>query len=125
MKRQAQVITDAEMSLQEARRIRTRRYLIMMSLRIVILLLCGLLVALHVPLLGLWLLLGVIVVAAMPWMTVLLANDRLMTRKMKRVKKERRRAQAVSRQSPRSLDSDLGIALATLELKLNRVLERG
>ncbi|MFC4336406.1 DUF3099 domain-containing protein [Salininema proteolyticum] len=108
MKDKAQVITEARMSLEEERHVRVRRYLVMMGLRVVVLVLCAVLAVLQVPLLWLWLLLGVAIVSAMPWMTVLLANDRLVTRKMRKAEKaaRRRRLESDGGGGRRSIGSD-------------------
>lgn len=73
----ATVITDVQLSPDEELRIRTIRYVVMMSLRAVLVVVCGILVIVHAPLLWLWLPLGLVGMAFLPWMAVLLANDRL------------------------------------------------
>ncbi len=74
------VITDAAISLEEERRYRTIRYVVMMSIRAFLVILLGILVMLDVPLLWLWLLFGVAGMAVLPWLAVLLANDRVVKR---------------------------------------------
>ncbi|WP_307814291.1 DUF3099 domain-containing protein [Glycomyces sp. YM15] len=73
-------ITDATMSLEEERRYRTIRYVVMMSIRAMLVIVLGILVMAEAPLLWLWLLLGVIGMALLPWLAVMLANDRLARR---------------------------------------------
>ena len=74
------VITDAGFSLEEERRYRTVRYVLMMSIRAVLVIVCGILVMADVPLLWLWLLFGVAGMADLPWLAVVLANDRVVKR---------------------------------------------
>src|SRR6476646_11590955 len=68
---QATVITDAEPSYDEQLRSRRKRYLLMMSMRVPCLILATLLY--HTP----WLAILVIAISIpLPWMAVLIANDR-------------------------------------------------
>ena len=68
---QATVITEAEPSYDEQLRSRRKRYLIMMSMRVPCLILATLLY--HTP----WLAILVIAISIpLPWMAVLIANDR-------------------------------------------------
>ena len=68
---QATVITDAEPSYDEQLRSRKKRYMIMMSLRVPCLIIATLLY--HTP----WLAILVIAISIpLPWMAVLIANDR-------------------------------------------------
>jgi hypothetical protein len=74
---QAVLITDAERSQEDQLRTRQTRYILMMSLRVLSLLVAAVVVTLQPPLLWLWLGVcgfGMIVV---PWLAVVLANDRL------------------------------------------------
>ncbi|HEY9482476.1 MAG TPA: DUF3099 domain-containing protein [Micromonosporaceae bacterium] len=69
-------ITDAAPSRGEQLRHRELRYVTMMSLRVVCLVLIVILVSAHAPLVWLWvpvLLFGMFIV---PWLAVILANDR-------------------------------------------------
>jgi Flp pilus assembly protein TadB len=69
-------ITDAQPSRAEELHHREVRYVLMMSFRAVCLVVATVLVYTHVPLLAIWLpilLLGMLVV---PWLAVILANDR-------------------------------------------------
>jgi Flp pilus assembly protein TadB len=79
LKRGAQrpvVITDAERSHDDQLRTRQIRYVIMMSIRAVCLIVAAVLVSTKVPLLPLWLSLCVAAMVLLPWLAVLLANDR-------------------------------------------------
>ena len=68
---QATVITDAEPSYDEQLRSRKKRYMLMMSMRVPCLIIATLLY--HTP----WLAILVIVISIpLPWMAVLIANDR-------------------------------------------------
>jgi Flp pilus assembly protein TadB len=70
------VITDAEPSQDDQLRKRQIRYLIMMSIRAVCLVLAAVLVSVRAPLLPLWITLCVVAMVLLPWLAVLLANDR-------------------------------------------------
>jgi len=70
------VITDAERSQDDQLRAREIRYVIMMGLRLVCVVVAGVLVGLRVPLLPLWLALCVAGAVLLPWLAVILANDR-------------------------------------------------
>ncbi len=70
------VITDAQRSQDDHLRMRQIRYLIMMSIRAVCLILAAVLVSLKVPLLPVWLVLCVAAMVLLPWLAVILANDR-------------------------------------------------
>jgi hypothetical protein len=70
------VITNAEPSQDDQLRSRKIRYLIMMSIRALSLILAAVLVSLHVPLLPLWLVLCVTAMILLPWLAVIMANDR-------------------------------------------------
>jgi hypothetical protein len=70
------VITDAQPSHDDQLRSRQVRYLVMMSIRAGCLILAAILVGLKPPLLGLWLVLCVVAMVLLPWLAVLVANDR-------------------------------------------------
>ncbi|MGH3662883.1 MAG: DUF3099 domain-containing protein [Micromonosporaceae bacterium] len=70
------VITDAETSPDDQLRSRQIRYATMMGLRLVCLIVAGVLVSAQAPLLWLWLPLCIVGMVALPWMAVLIANDR-------------------------------------------------
>jgi hypothetical protein len=71
------LITNAEPSQEEQLRIREVRYLAMMSIRVGCLLAAGILVTVRPPLLWLWLGLCAAGMTVIPWVAVVLANDRL------------------------------------------------
>jgi hypothetical protein len=70
------LITDAEESLDKQRHSREIRYITMMGLRILCLILAGILAVQKVPLLPLWLGLCAAGMVLLPWVAVLIANDR-------------------------------------------------
>ncbi len=76
MKKRPVLITDAERSQDDQLRSRQIRYATMMGLRIVFLVTAVLLAASKVPLLWLWLALCAAGMVLLPWMAVLIANDR-------------------------------------------------
>jgi sterol desaturase/sphingolipid hydroxylase (fatty acid hydroxylase superfamily) len=76
VKRRAVVITDAQPSHDDQLRSRQVRYLTMMSVRAGCLILAAVLVATKPPLLGLWLVMCVAAMVLLPWLAVLIANDR-------------------------------------------------
>ncbi|GIG60295.1 hypothetical protein Lfu02_46670 [Longispora fulva] len=76
MKSRAVLITDAERSQADQLRSRQIRYASMMGLRIVCLVLATVLVMNEAPLLWLWLPLCLAGMVLLPWMAVLIANDR-------------------------------------------------
>lgn len=77
IRRRPVVITDAELSQEAQLRARQIRYASMMGVRVVCLITAGVLVSVQAPLLWLWLPLCVIGMVLLPWMAVLIANDRL------------------------------------------------
>lgn len=79
MKRKATrpiLITGAERSQAEQLRSRQVRYVLMMSIRGVCLLVAAVLVGVKAPLLWLWLPLCLLGMVLIPWLAVILANDR-------------------------------------------------
>lgn len=79
MKRQAYqpiLITDASHSQDDQLSSRQRRYVVMMSIRVACLIVGAVLVGVQAPLLWLWLSLCGIGMVLIPWLAVLLANDR-------------------------------------------------
>ena len=70
------LITDARPSQDVELRSRQVRYLVMMSIRVVCLIAAVILVAARPPLLWLWLTICVAGMVLMPWLAVLVANDR-------------------------------------------------
>ncbi len=71
------VITDAERSQRDQLRSRQLRYLVMMSVRAVCLVLAAVLVAAHAPLLWLFVPICLVGMVVVPWLAVIVANDRL------------------------------------------------
>jgi hypothetical protein len=71
------VITDAQRSQEDQLRIRTIRYVLMMVVRIVCLVAAVVVVTINPPLLWLWLALCAFGMVVIPWVAVVLANDRL------------------------------------------------
>ena len=65
------------MSRDEELRIRTTRYVVMMMIRALLVVVCGVLVMVEAPMLWLWVPLGLLGMALLPWLAVSLANDRL------------------------------------------------
>jgi Flp pilus assembly protein TadB len=70
------VITDAEQSPAEELRHRQNRYILMMTLRACCLIAAAVLAMLRVPLLGLWVVILLVGAVVLPWLAVILANDR-------------------------------------------------
>ncbi|MPZ27858.1 MAG: DUF3099 domain-containing protein [Micromonosporaceae bacterium] len=80
MKRRADrpvLITDAERSQEDQLRTRQTRYIAMMSIRVVCLLVAAVVVSVQPPLVWLWLSLCAAGMIVIPWVAVVLANDRL------------------------------------------------
>jgi hypothetical protein len=71
------LITNAERSQEDQLRTRQRRYIAMMSVRVGCLIAGAILVSVRPPLLWLWLSLCAVGMAVIPWVAVVLANDRL------------------------------------------------
>ena len=70
------VITEAEESPQAQLRRRQIKYASMMGLRVVFLILAAALVGLEVPNAPIWVGICIVGMVALPWMAVLIANDR-------------------------------------------------
>ncbi len=70
------VITDAAQNPAEELRRRQNRYIIMMLARAGCLVLAAVLAMAHVPLLALWVSLCLVGAVLLPWLAVILANDR-------------------------------------------------
>jgi len=70
------LITDAPTSPEDELRSRKRRYLTMMGIRVACLILGATLASAQVPLLWLWLTLCGVAMVLLPWLAVLVANDR-------------------------------------------------
>ena len=76
VKKQPVLITDAARSQADQFRSRQVRYATMMGLRAACLILGTILLSVHPPLLPLWLILCAAGMVILPWMAVLIANDR-------------------------------------------------
>jgi hypothetical protein len=104
VKRQAHrpvLITNAERSQAEQLRSRQTRYISMMLTRVVCLLIGGVLISARAPMLWLWLTLCAVGMVVLPWLAVIIANDRPAKEQHRLVNRlRRRRAEPVS---PRSL----------------------
>ncbi len=70
------MITDAERSQDDQLRSREIRYVLMMAFRAVSLLAAAILVGTHAPLLWLWIPICLFGMLVVPWLAVLIANDR-------------------------------------------------
>lgn len=70
-----QLITDARPSADAQLRSRQRRYLTMMTIRVVCLIGGAVLAGADVPLLWLWLSACAVAMVLLPWLAVLIAND--------------------------------------------------
>jgi DUF3099 family protein len=75
-KQEPVLITDAPESPDRERRRREIRYVAMMLVRALCLIAAAILVSTKPPLLGLWLTLCVLGMVVLPWLAVILANDR-------------------------------------------------
>ncbi len=75
-RQQPALITDAERSPDDQLRSRQVRYLVMMSIRALCLVVAAVLVGTNAPLLWLWVPLCVVGMVLLPWLAVIVANDR-------------------------------------------------
>ncbi|GAA2513293.1 DUF3099 domain-containing protein [Pilimelia columellifera] len=73
---QPTLITDAETSPDDQLRSRKRKYLIMMGIRIACLIVGAVLATAEAPLLWLWLSVCAVAMVLLPWLAVMVANDR-------------------------------------------------
>lgn len=78
------VITDANQSPAAELRQRQTRYVLMMLARAACLVIAAVLAMLQVPLLALWVVLCLIGAVVLPWLAVVLANDRAPKRRYRR-----------------------------------------
>ncbi|PZM92613.1 MAG: hypothetical protein DIU79_11650 [Actinobacteria bacterium] len=95
MRRQAQqpiLITDAADSQDDQLHSRQTRYLVMMAIRGSCLILGAVLVSVKAPMLWLWLPLCGVGMVLVPWLAVLIANDRPPREKYRWLRRWRRRA---------------------------------
>jgi Protein of unknown function (DUF3099) len=107
VKRQAHqpiLITDAERSQDDQLRSREVRYVVMMGIRLVCVVVGAILVGAKAPLLWLWLPLCAAGMVLIPWLAVLLANDRPPKEKHRLATKLRRRQPDDA--PPRSLSAE-------------------
>ena len=93
------LITDAARSQDAQLRSRQIRYVSMMSVRAACLIIGGILISARVPLLPLWLSFCVLGMVLLPWMAVLIANDR-----SPKTKEERAADQAAREDVRRALE---------------------
>lgn len=70
------LITDAALSQDEELKRRERRYILMMAIRALCVIAATVLVMVRAPLLWLWLVLCGLGMVLLPWLAVILANDR-------------------------------------------------
>jgi Flp pilus assembly protein TadB len=75
-RRRPVLITSAERSQDDQLHSREVRYLLMMSIRALCLVAAAVLVGAHAPLLWVWIPICLIGMVAVPWLAVILANDR-------------------------------------------------
>jgi hypothetical protein len=108
VKRQPQpvLITDAEPSPDDQLRSRRIRYVVMMSVRALCLVVAAVLVGSNAPLLWLWVPLCVAGMVLLPWLAVIIANDRPPKEKY-RLSRRLHRAQPGER-GPRALPTQPG-----------------
>lgn len=107
MKRQANqpiLITDAAPSQDDQLTSRQRRYVLMMGIRVACLIVGAVLVGAQAPLLWLWLPLCGLGMVLIPWLAVLLANDRPPKEKYRLVNRFQRRGRDET--PPRSLTAE-------------------
>jgi hypothetical protein len=71
------LITDAERSQEDQLQTRERRYVVMMTIRVLCLIVAVVLVSVQPPLVWLWVAFCAAGMILLPWIAVVLANDRL------------------------------------------------
>jgi hypothetical protein len=98
--RQPVLITDAERSPDEQLRSRQTRYIVMMTARAICLVVAAVLVGSDAPLLWLWVPLCVVGMVLLPWLAVIIANDRPPKEKYRLSHRVRR---AATERGPRAL----------------------
>jgi arginine exporter protein ArgO len=100
------LITDAARSQGDQLRSREIRYVTMMGLRVACLIAGAILISLKPPLLPLWLIFCAAGMVLLPWMAVLIANDRPAKSKAERAAHQPRPAQrALDQQAAEDLTS--------------------
>jgi hypothetical protein len=106
------LITNAARSQSEQLRSREIRYVTMMGLRVTCLIIGAVLISIKPPLLPLWLILCAAGMVLLPWMAVLIANDRPAKSKAERTAPRREKSQPLLDQHPadeiknRTIDAD-------------------
>ena len=105
------VITDAHRSPREELRFREIRYVLMMSIRAVSLVVAAILVSARVPGLWLWLPICGVGMLVVPWLAVILANDRLPKERYRLLHRQRTEVPVEPRalsaaEPPRVIDAD-------------------
>jgi sterol desaturase/sphingolipid hydroxylase (fatty acid hydroxylase superfamily) len=103
------LITDAEPSHHDQLRTRQIRYGVMMGVRALLLIVATVLVMVEVPLLWLWLTGCAIGMIFLPWVAVLVANDRLPKEKQRAARRGKPVAAAavpLTADKPRVIDVD-------------------
>jgi hypothetical protein len=102
------LITDAPENPAVELRRREIRYVVMMSVRALCLIMAAVLVSVRPPLLGLWLGLCVAGMVLLPWLAVILANDRGPRSRVERESRrpERDQAAIAPPPHPRVIDED-------------------
>lgn len=103
--RQPVLITDAEPSPDDQLRRRQIRYVVMMSVRALCLVVAAVLVSSDAPMLWLWVPLCVLGMVLLPWLAVIIANDRppkekhRLSNRLRRAQPQERGPQALPTQS--------------------------
>lgn len=106
------LITDAARSQSDQLRSREVRYVIMMGLRVSCLVVGAILLSVKPPLLPLWLILCGVGMVLLPWMAVIIANDRPAKSRAERAAGHRTRPQpaldreAAETREARTIDHD-------------------
>ncbi|MDG4792353.1 DUF3099 domain-containing protein [Micromonospora sp. WMMD1082] len=109
MKRQAYrpiLITDASRSQDDQLTSRQRRYVVMMSVRVACVIVGAILVGAKAPLLWLWLPLVALGMVLIPWVAVLLANDRPPKERHRLANRFSARPEAAAPPAPMSLAAE-------------------
>jgi hypothetical protein len=100
VKKQPVLITDAARSQSDQLRSREIRYVTMMGLRVACLIVGAILISIKPPLLPLWLVFCAAGMVLLPWMAVLIANDRPAKSKAERAAPKPQPAQPALDQQP-------------------------
>jgi Flp pilus assembly protein TadB len=97
------LITNAERSQDDQLHSREVRYFLMMTLRALCLVAAAVLAGVHAPLLWLWIPICLVGMLALPWLAVILANDRTRPRRT-RLRDTPPAAPAEALPAPRAVD---------------------